>query len=117
FIRRALDIPYVTLQMPMADGSGFQCKDTSECRVTYDVVAGRQYTIREGHFLVLPAAGSDSSAFSSSGTRIEVTVNGSGQSVNALPESTEGSYRYRMWTRNLTFSSGNHTVIVTWRWN
>ncbi len=117
FIRRALDLPYITLQMPMAEGAGFQCKSTSECRVTYDVVAGREYTIREGHFLVLPASGGDSSAFSNSGTRIELTVNGSTQSVSALPEWTEGSFRYRMWNRNVTFSSGNHTVIVTWRWN
>ncbi|HLT97085.1 MAG TPA: hypothetical protein VK070_09900 [Acidimicrobiia bacterium] len=117
FIRRALDIPYITLRIPMADGDGFSCKSTSECRVTYDVVAGRQYQIREGHFLALPASSSDNSAFGSSGTRIEVTLDGSSQSVSPLSQFTEGSLRYRLWSRNVSFSKGTHTLIVTWRWN
>ena len=117
FIRRALDIPYVTLHIPMGEGTGFSCKSTSECRVTYDLVAGRPYQVREGHFLVQPATGSDSSAFGSSGTRIEVSIDGSNQSVSSVPEFSEGSLRYRMWTRNVTFSRGTHTLIVTWRWD
>lgn len=117
FIRRALDIPYVTLFIPMAQGPGFSCKSTSECRVTYDVVAGRAYQLREGHFLVQPASGGDSLAFGASGTRVDVILNGSTQSVSAIPEFNEGSLRYRLWSRNVSFSAGTHTLVVTWRWN
>lgn len=118
FIRRALGLPFVTLYLPMAAGQGIQCnKSPSECRVTYDVVAGRSYTIREGHFLVEPSTSSESNAFNNSATRIEITVNGSTQTVSSLPQTVEDGFRYRMWSRNLSFPPGQHTMVVTWSWN
>jgi hypothetical protein len=118
FIRRALGLPFITLELPLGNGPGIVCaKSTIDCRVTYDVVAGRSYRISEGHFLVQPATITESSSFNSSGTRIDLSLNGSAQSVNSVPEFTENGFRYRIWTRNLTFSEGSHTLVISWRWD
>ena len=118
FLRRARGLPFIILEIPLADHGAIICeKDGENCGLTVDVVAGRTYSIEEGLFQVIPASGAELARFADPSTRFELTVDGSGVGVTLLPEFDDGNFTIRNWRKTLTFSSGNHTLVGRWRWD
>ena len=118
FLRRALSLPSVTLRIPLSDHSDFVCdKDGETCRITVDVVAGRNYRIEEGIFQVVPASAEEMEEFSGSNTHFSLTLDGSVAGLSELAITTEDGISIRTWRANLTFAAGSHTLVGRWRWN
>ncbi len=118
FLRRARGLPFIILEIPLADHRAIICeKDGEDCRLTVDIVAGRTYSIEEGLFQVNPASAVELARFADPSTRFELTVDGSVVGVTPLPEFDDGNVTIRNWRKTLTFSSGNHTLVGRWRWD
>ncbi len=118
FLRRALNLPSLVMTIPMSNHGSLTCdKDGTRCTLTVDVVSGRNYRVEEGLFQVLPASGSELGEFNGANTRFSLSVNGSAQSANELPTTTETGVSIRTWRGNFVFTSGNHSMIGRWRWD
>ena len=118
FLRRALNLPPVILMIPMSNHSEIRCdKDGERCTLTADVVSGRSYRVEEGVFQVLPASDEEMDGFNAASTHFTLTLDGSSTGLTGLPASPEGGVTIRSWRANLSFSSGNHTLVGRWRWN
>jgi hypothetical protein len=118
FLRRALDLPFVVLRLPLADHSSASCtKDGASCSFTLIVSPGRSYRVQEGLFQVLPATSQENSEFNAAGTSFTLTANGEVISMTALPVVTSSGISYREWLRGMSFSAGAHTLVGRWRWN
>ncbi|MEE8376427.1 MAG: hypothetical protein V3S26_08925 [Acidimicrobiia bacterium] len=118
FLRRALNLPAIVLSIPMSDHSALRCdKDGKRCTLTADVVSGRNYRIEEGVFQVQPASDNEMDDFNSANTHFTLTLDGSSTVLTALPVSGEDDVTIRRWRANLSFSSGDHTLVGRWRWD
>jgi len=118
FLTRALSLPIPILEIPVGRHSAFQCsKDGVRCSLTVDLSAGRAYRVQEGVFQVTPASSAESAQLNSSNTSFAMIVDGSSLSLNELSQITAGGVTARRWRRDLSFSSGTHTLIGVWRWN
>ena len=118
FLRRALGLPFITLELPLADHSGITCaKDGESCTIVIDVVAGRTYTVVEGLFQADPPSGSELTQFNSSDTYFDLRLNGQQQTLSDLGVADAGSYLTHMWSDTMTFSTGTHVLIGRWRWD
>lgn len=118
FLRRALELPGVILQIPAGDHSAMRCtKDGLRCSLTVDLSANRSYRIQEGWFQVTPASGSEQSAFASASTSVTVTLDGTEISLTQLPQQNANGLLTRKWHRDVSFTAGTHTLVARWRWN
>ena len=118
FLRRALNLPPVILIIPMSNHSEIRCdKDGERCTLTADVVSGRSYRVEEGVFQVLPASDEEMDGFNAASTQFTLALDGSPTGLTGLPTSPEGGVTIRSWRANLSFLSGNHTLVGRWRWN
>lgn len=118
FLRRALDLPPVTLRLHLSDHPVARCtKDGLRCSFTIDISPGRSYRIQEGIFQVLPATSQENTEFNAAGTRFTLTANGEVVSMVALSQYTSGGISYREWRRDMSFAAGTHTLVARWRWN
>ncbi|MGH8947150.1 MAG: hypothetical protein ACRDVL_13510 [Acidimicrobiia bacterium] len=118
FLRRALELPRVLLQLLLSDHSSASCtKDGTHCSFTLIVSPGRSYRVQEGLFQVLPATSQENSQFNAAGTSFTLTANGEVISMTSLPAETRGGISYREWRRDMSFSAGTHTLVARWRWN
>ncbi|HEX6302000.1 MAG TPA: S-layer homology domain-containing protein [Acidimicrobiia bacterium] len=118
FIRRALELPYFVLTIPVGDHGSMICsKDGQRCSLIVDVSAGRAYRVQEGLFQATPASSSEQSQFNSSDTSFTVSLDGSTLSLNEIPKQSAGGVTNRYWRRDISFSPGTHTLVAQWRWN
>jgi len=118
FLRRGLGLPFITLEMPLGDHSALKCsKDGESCSITFEVVAGRVYTVEEGIYQVDPATASELAEFNAGNTYFDLRLNGSPQSLVDLGVADEGAVLTRQWRDTISFSSGTHTLIGRWRWD
>jgi hypothetical protein len=118
FIRRALNLPYVILTIPVADHATMSCsKDGERCSLTVDLSAGRVYRIQEGLFQANPASSFEENGFNSQDTSFTLSLSGSNLSLDEIDKQTGGGVTNRLWRRDVTFAPGSHTLIGQWRWN
>lgn len=118
FLARTRDLDPVYIQIPLDDRATFTCsKDGLTCSGSATVPRRGTYRVQEGWYHVTPFAAGEEAAFRASGTRFEVTVDGDGQSVSALPETSSGGqvvreFRALLWG----LEPGRHVVRGIWRW-
>lgn len=118
FIRRALDLPFVVLTIPVGEHSSMSCsKDGERCTLSVDVSAGRVYRVQEGLFQANPASSAEQSRFNSQGTSFTLSQDGSNLSLDEIPKQSAGGVTNRYWRRDISFSPGTHTLIGRWRWD
>jgi hypothetical protein len=70
------------------------------------------YEVREGFYSV-----SDGDELTSSGTRVEILINGFAVGLEALPLPEEGAVLERMFKGTTTLAPGTHRFEVRWYWN
>jgi hypothetical protein len=118
FLRRSLDLPDVIRKIPVGSHSAMICsKDGQSCSLTVDLTANRAYRIREGVYQANPASSTEDNRFNSSATTFTLTLGGSNVSMSEIPRQTSGGVTSRLWNREISFSSGTHTLVGRWRWN
>jgi hypothetical protein len=118
FIRRALDLPFAVLTIPVGDDGSMSCsKDGERCSLIVDISSGRVYRVQEGLFQANPASASEQSQFNSQDTSFTLSLDGSNLSLKEIPKQSGGGVTSRYWRRDITFSPGTHTLIARWRWN
>jgi len=118
FIRRALGLPFAVLTIPVGDHRAMSCtKDGQRCSLTVDLSANRNYRIQEGLFQANPASSSEQTQFDSSDTRFTLSLDGSAVSLNEISPVSGKGVTNRYWRRDITFSSGTHTLVGQWHWN
>jgi hypothetical protein len=118
FLSRALGLPSVIPSLPVGFHGAMVCsKDGETCRLTVDLTANRSYRVREGVFQVNPASSGEQNHFNAEDTSFTLALNGSTVSMNEIPQQTGGGVTNRYWNREISFSSGTHTLVGRWRWN
>ncbi len=118
FLRRALELPFVTLQLPVGSHAAMSCsKDGERCTLTVDLTANRVYLIQEGLYQVTPASSEEQAQFDSTSTSFTLTLDGSEVALDELDPSGVGNVTERRWQRNMTFPAGTHTLVGRWRWD
>jgi hypothetical protein len=70
------------------------------------------YEVREGFYSV-----SNGDELNSSGTRVEILINGFAVGLEALPVPEEGAVLERLFKGTTTLAPGTHRFEVRWYWN
>jgi S-layer homology domain len=113
FLARGFDIPKVYPQIPLLVGTNPWCtKDGLSCFASIVVPFRGLYEVREGFYSV-----SDGDELTSSGTRVEILINGFAVGLEALPLPEEGVVLERMFKGTTTLAPGTHRFEVRWYWN
>ena len=117
FLRRALGLPPVILEIPVGSHTAMSCvKDGERCTLTVDLSAGRPYRIQEGVFQVQPPSGPEQAEFQAGNTGVSITLDGSDLSLTELSTQIGGGLITRRWRRDVTFTAGTHTLVARWTW-
>ena len=113
FLTRAFELERSYPQINLVDGVPLSCsKDGLSCRASITVPYRSQYEVKEGFYDV-----DDSSALSSSSTRVEIAVNGSMISMTALPVEAGDDGGTRLFRGIFGLAPGTHTLIARWFWD
>jgi len=117
FLRRALGLPPVILEIPAGGHPAMACVKSGErCTLTVDLSAGRLYRIQEGIFQVQPPSAGEQAQFQAGDTEVTITIDGSDIAMTELGSQIGGGLVTRRWRKDVTFAPGTHTVVARWTW-
>ncbi|HJQ95348.1 MAG TPA: S-layer homology domain-containing protein [Acidimicrobiia bacterium] len=113
FLVRGFEIPRVYPQIPLLVGTNPSCtKDGLSCFASIVVPFRGLYEVREGFYAV-----SDPESLNSTGTRVEILLNGFSVGLESLPVPEGGVALERMFKGTTTLAPGTHRFEVRWFWN
>jgi hypothetical protein len=116
FLARGYELPEVTLSLPLHHRDYVCSRDGLTCSANVIVSPDRRYRVTEGWYQVLPFQPGEQSAFTGSGTRFELRVNGQLVSLTQLGPTTNGSLTTRQWRTERSLGPGDN-VQGRWIWN
>jgi hypothetical protein len=117
FLKRGLGVPYVVQRIPAGFHSAMSCsKDGERCSLTVDVSAGRPYEVEEGVFQVTPASQGEQQDLTGSSTQFTLSLDGAAVPLTEQPTNSGGGLSSRTWSKTMSFSPGNHTLVARWNW-
>ena len=113
FLARAFKLDRIYPQVPVVEGVYLSCsKDGLVCQGSITVPYRSQYEVREGFYDTTTGA-----SLASGSTRVELAINGYGQTLTALPITTAGNTRSRLYRAVFSLAPGTHGLTVRWYWN
>lgn len=116
FLTRALSLSHNPQTIPLTNWTPISCsKDGVRCSMSVETFSGRTHRVEEGLFQILPYGSGEEAEFLAGNTRFTLTLNGSSVSMAEAPLSTSSTRATRMWSTNLVFPDGNHTLVGEWR--
>lgn len=114
---RALGLSHNPQRIPLTEWTPVRCsKDGRFCTVYVETYSGRTHLVEEGLFHTLPFQTGEEAEFNASGTSFTLKLDGTTVAMQQS-SSSGGSSAARMWSANLVFSDGRHTLVGEWRWN
>ncbi|MGH8925098.1 MAG: S-layer homology domain-containing protein [Acidimicrobiia bacterium] len=113
FLVRAFEIAKVYPQISLLQGTNPWCtKDGLLCFASITIPYRSRYEVREGFYDV-----SASDVLTSTGTRVEVLINGFAMALEALPVPEDSPLPTRLFRGVTTLVPGTHRFEVRWYWN